>query len=796
MIIKHNIKIAIRNLWKYKTQNIISIIGLAVGLLCFCICMYCCRFLLDIDRCFLNHEHIFQLKLHNEQTGNTFSGTPIPLAEELRSRSMNNVIAITSTTYPRKRPFYVEVSQGKLLPYELETIEVDTFYNQVFTPELIAGGWKTVSQKSNAIVMSQSTAIRIFGTTAEAVGKQLTLMKRLTTSPKKTPKTGGVVYTVIAVMKDIPLNNSLDFMAQIDLLTINDSEGLMQSPKRYEMTGANTYVLLPKHTNIRKLEEQFVERHYTYTLYNEPHSVIVHRMDDSKGNLVLGGITGIVGTLILLVGLINFFHFLIGSFLNRSKEHSIMKVIGCNGWQLFSLLFTQSLIVVILSSFLVLWGLEILDKRMDFTFPGVMMTFDTTLLIHHALQYMIFLIGLSALVCAFVSVRIRKISAQAGICGSNKRRGKQRGRNLMLGMQFFICWIFVALSASLILQSEKTTHTLFQTLSQKEKAEILSVPLDYDFMKQEEKLGMIERFKQHAGVKEILLSDINYLRGVSGNGMMTEKDNENSWMDINIMSVPSNFFSFMNILIEQGRGLCTKGDIVVDRTWQLAQNKNVIGISLHDSNNDYTVNGICTSFQADVYNKSHGFAFLPYDSTVYVGHCYIKCHPEQQKEVIKWIEKVYSEMLPENISYQVRTFIDDIHEKQGIEYNLKNIILFFAVVSILITLLGVYSSITLDTERRQKEIAIRKVNGASMSQIILLFTRLYIILVGISAAIAFPLIYLILILWKRMYIVFFNYGFMFWISIFMIVVLITAFTIFFRILKISRVNPALIIKNE
>ena len=82
----------------------------------------------------------------------------------------------------------------------------------------------------------------------------------------------------------------------------------------------------------------------------------------------------------------------------------------------------------------------------------------------------------------------------------------------MLGIQFFICWIFASLTAALYLQAEKTTNSLIHTLSQKEKSEILSIPLDYPFMKNEEKLALIERFKQHAGVKEILLSDIGYMQ--------------------------------------------------------------------------------------------------------------------------------------------------------------------------------------------------------------------------------------------------------------------------------------------
>lgn len=798
-MILHYFKIAIRNLCKYKTQNIISIIGLSVGLLCFCICMYCSRFVDSTNHCFANYNRIAELSLYDSKADRYFSGTPVPLSEELRTWSMGEVEAISSVTYPRERSFYVEISPEKTLPYELETIEADTCYDRVFTPKIVAGHWKMASQSLNSVILSESIAIKIFGDAENAIGKHMTLMRRLNTSPESTPKTGGIVYIIQAVMEDIPLNNSIDFMQSIDVLAINDSEGLLQSPKRHNMTGATTYALLSPQATCAALEKQFSQRNYTYTLYNESYTITADRMGTQlkkQGASYLALVTGIIGTLILLVGLINFFHFLIGSFFNRTKEYSIMKMAGCNWKQLFNLLFTQSLIVISISSVLVFWGIELLGNRMNFSLPGFAMSFTPEVLLMHALQYIVFLIILCAIICLSVSTRIRKISVQTGIYGSNKRRGKQWGRNLMLGIQFFICWVFVSLTVALYLQSEKTANTLFHTLSRKEKAEILSVPLDYSFMKNEEKLTMIERFKQHAGVKEVLLSDIGYMYGISGNGLTTEKGNENSWIDINIMAVPSNFFSFMNISIEQGSTPQTEKEIIVDRAWQEIQKKDVIGMNLYSRNTDYTICGISAPFQADVYNRSNGYAFVPYDSSGYIGHCYIKSHSGQQKEVARWIEKVCREMLPENITYQTKTFLDNIHEVQAIEYNLKDIILFFAIVSIIITLLGVYSSITLDTERRQKEVAIRKVNGANVPQIILLFARLYIILLLCSAVIAFPLVYAALMLWKQMYTVFFDCGFLFWFCIFLIVTFITAITILFRILRVARSNPAEVIKNE
>lgn len=107
-----------------------------------------------------------------------------------------------------------------------------------------------------------------------------------------------------------------------------------------------------------------------------------------------------------------------------------------------------------------------------------------------------------------------------------------------------------------------------------------------------------------------------------------------------------------------------------------------------------------------------------------------------------------------------------------------------------------YSSITLDTERRQKEVAIRKVNGAGIRSIIWLFARLYLILLMVTAAITFPLIYVVLQLWKQMYTVFFNDGILYWGSIFWGVTLLTVITIIFKILRIARLNPAEVIKTN
>lgn len=799
-MITHYLKTAIRNLLKYKAQNIISILGLSVGILCFSICLYCSRYIHATDQCFTHKERIADINMYNPD-GRLWSGTSATLFESLRNLPIREAEAFTFITYPRERSYHVEVTDGKELPYEdLYTIEVDTAYHRVFTPEVLQGSWTTASQTPNAVVLTRSLAHKIFGAKENPIGKRMILMQRLSTSPATTPRTGGIVYTIQAVIEDIPLNTSLSFLEKIDMLTLNDSEGLLLSDRRNSMTGGSTFALLRPGKTAAQLEASFRAMDLKHSLYEEEN--VVSASDFGKLFLeksvapYLAGITFVVGLLILLTGLLNFFQFLTGSYLNRSHEFGIRKVNGSNGKQLLGLLFTQSLVILLIAFLLTFCLIEFLSPYLSFSLFDFTLTIEQGLLWMQTAEYMAGIIGLCLLLCLFTVWRVRHVSIQTNIYMNKSKRHKQRMRNALLGIQFFICWLFVIFTVALYLQAEKTNAALFQTLTAKEKSEILSISLDYRFLKNDERLALIERISRHSGVKDKLLTDINYLKGMSGNSMQTEKDNRNSSFEVNVMSVPANFFEFMKIPILSGHTLQTDRDMVADHKLVERMQKDLLGTTLYNYQDGYTICGICDDFIADTYYQSQGYVFLPCDFKDYVGHCYLKCMPGKAEEVKAFVRKTLEESLPESVPLEVSTLQEDIYEEQAIENKMKGIILFFSLVSLVITLLGVYSAITLDTERRQKEVAIRKVNGAGLKQIIILFARMYIALLVCSAAVAFPLCYALMQAWKGMYIVFFNDGPLFWITIFAAVTAITALTIIFRILKIARTNPAEVIKNE
>ena len=124
-MIKHYLTVAIRNLLKYKMQNLISIGGLAVGLFCFCVCFYISRFIGSVDECFENHERIAEVYSIEEERGIPFSGVSGKLLTELRQRNWKGVEAFTILAKPFNREYHVIQEDGKTLPYQLNMMELN-----------------------------------------------------------------------------------------------------------------------------------------------------------------------------------------------------------------------------------------------------------------------------------------------------------------------------------------------------------------------------------------------------------------------------------------------------------------------------------------------------------------------------------------------------------------------------------------------------------------------------------------------------------------------------------------------
>ena len=804
-MILHYIITAWRCIWKYKTQNLISVLGLSVALLCFSICLYCTRYIYSIDENFEKRERIAEFGL-SEKEGGRVAGVPTNLLQQVKPHMESDVEAFVAVSYARERDYNLEVGV-KQLPYTLLVMEVDTTYHTVFTPEVVSGSWQVASNTPNAIVLSESKAKKIFGDAHQAIGKQMTLTQRLFSSPESTPRNGGISYTIQAVIKNLPANNSMQFMSDVDAWAMNDSEGLLrEGMNRPGMTGTLAYALLKEGTDIQAFIDKLKEKKLTMNMWNQDMEIMAEPMGktfkESAGMKLMASITTIAGFLILLVGMLNFFHFLTGSYMTRIREYSLRSVNGAKGFHLWSMLSVQSALLIVACGLFTGLFMELASPYLQIDFFRIVLKVDYLTLLQQTSGYLIGLLVLCMLTASLIVWKVRKLTILKGLFGGGGVYGKHRLRNVLLGIQLFVCWIFVSLAVTLYFQAEKSAKEVLSSLSIEEKEEIFSISMDFSFISTQEKRTLVEEIRTLPGVKDILISDIRYTHGVSGNVLYTEKGNSESHMNIPLHTVTPNFLEFMQIPIRSGRGLEGPGDMVVDAALEKHYQMEMMGKTFSldwNFNNMHTVVGITEPFiistergRMDV----DGFAFLIDNSHSYIGHCYVKCHPGEKAKAKASLETFFQKRLPESIEIKYNTLMDDIKEVQAFEFKFRGIAGFMAVVALAISLLGIYAAITLDTEYRRKEMAIRKVNGARVKDIAFIFARLYIWLMMITALLAFPIIALIMNFMKTIYAIFIDTGILFYGGIFLGMAAIVALTVGFRIYLITKVNPAEIIRKE
>ena len=176
---------------------------------------------------------------------------------------------------------------------------------------------------------------------------------------------------------------------------------------------------------------------------------------------------------------------------------------------------------------------------------------------------------------------------------------------------------------------------------------------------------------------------------------------------------------------------------------------------------------------------------------------YIKCNSEfqgdQKSEIKRILQPLYSEdLIPEIISLK-----EEYENLCWKEIYLRKLLLIFGIICLIVTLAGVYSTISNDTEKRKKEVTIRKINGASYLQIAMIFCQLYLWFIAIAALTAFPLIWIVANNFLSDYTVRFNINNpLFWISILALIFLFVFLTMFIKIRNIVRLNPCKGLRNE
>ena len=804
-MLKHYLTIAIRNLLKNKHQSLISIVGLAVGVTCFAFCSYALRVSLNWDKNIKDIERICILYSQSE-TG------PKECYENYAADALaKDFPEIESTvSYSQMGGYTDKLCEVKttdsIVNYFQETfLFANDNFLDFFHIHVINGDIRKFSQTPNAILLTEKTAYKLFGT-IDVIGKSFTDINDFD-DKKET-------FTVQGVIENFPKQSSLERFSGIELNTTNDDICNPNSPMNYQ--GFCTYVKLKEGINLKQLNEKL--KNYTLKFprwKNETAELAIQLQPLAKRAELypksefqhINTFFFIIGLLVLLTALFNYVIFIIGRIANRIKECGIRQVNGASGTSLFKLLFTEAAMAFITACQLSFILAELVMPYVN-SF-NLYFTLDPTYIFLLLIQYsLIGLVGI-AILCLLVIYKIRKISVRQSLFSNQTIRQNSLLRNAFISVQLIICFLFLGTTWFVKEQSNLMEYQLTFGLTEADKASIIEVSLNGDKL-YPVRPEVIRKLEQNPQVETICRSGMG-LSGAwhLGEGRFTwegisEREAKETLTHI---YTDANYFDLINQKTKDGRlyTITETDKAVVNESFAKSLGRNPIGMQIGI---DYWRNGM-TNYQVvgivpDIINNQFEMntrpvlpcIYLPFPENNINMTCIVKVKPEYQKEFSKMIKTTLSHYVNPATPIYIHSMKEDVTRRLDEEQKIFRMTSIFSVICILISLLGIYASVTLSTERRKKEVAIRKINGATSGTILSIFCKSNLIQLALSAAIAFPILVLLLNRWLQNYMNHISISIWPFIILFLVMAIIVAFTIIWQLWKISRINPAEVIKSE
>ena len=787
-MIKHCLKIAIRNLVKYKVQSAVSILGLAVGFVCFSLSLYWIHYEMTYDHFRQDADRIYMVRTNDEYTeGKISTRVPYSLAAYLAQHFPDIAVAA---------PFHLISERISVNDKYQDAVfsSADSAWMNLMDIRIIKGNRNFMLPKDNAEIAITEEAAKKWFRTEDPIGKEVKMLRR-------TKKICAIVQA-----ENRHTNFPFDFIGNPELgktwwyITWNILIKVKPDTDIEELESkinANLPAELKQVTSIRKTG---IER-IILTPLSKLHYAKDFR-DDKEAGITFQYIIyfSIAGILIITCALINYLTLFINRMRVRQREMALRMIHGANIRSLVSLLTVEFLLLlacavttgfllieICFSSFIELTGIDAAKSSLygeAFLFIGLISLIILTAII--GLLYILYHRSLH------LSLRYNTGRST----GTQLRRGS-------IVLQLFVCLSFIGCT---VLINQQLDYLRHRDLGLKIKNRgSFSVMGDMDYT------PLIRKIKELPMITEVMQPD--YYPIVSQLTAIGQFDN---WEGLDIpidTPVPvklflgkEDFFRFYGITLLAGEwldDLSTYEDIIINESLARRMGwspQEAIGKHIIQSYITYTIVGV-------VKDCHYGAPTLPIPHTGFlVGEqmglmqrsagILFKYKEGTWNECRKALEHLYqTECSPENI-LRLNSEEEVYNNYLRSEEMLTRLLSFASLVCILTAMFGIYSLVTLTCEQRRKEIAIRKVNGATVWSILYLFFREYLIMLCIAALFAFPITYVIIKQWILNYVRQVSISPLPFILILIGLALTVIAGISWRVWKAANENPAEVIKNE
>ncbi len=818
-------KIAWRNVFTYKGNSIINISGLAIGLTCVILIALFIADELNYDRFFKDADQIYRVNLNGKMgDGEFYAGYTPPPAGATLVDNFPEIESYTRIYRPGVEVLEYKNASEKKTFNEDNIYAVDANFLEVLSYPMQQGDPKTCLKEFNSVVITNSTAKKYFG--------DLDPMERILFYGKdrKPLKVTGVLQD----MTDLPASVKFDILIPLknfDEVTyfnwswvwlnmatyIKLSDKAAANPNIINHLEAQFPSMLKAHVEsaferIGQPYEEFLEKGNKWDLHLQAltdihlHSAGISSVITEQNDIKNLYVFGIIAFFIIVLACVNFINLATAQSSKRSKEIGIRKVLGSYRSQLIKQFLTEAIFYTIIStvlSVILVWALlPLFNQLSGKNLPFQSIFKDSIWLLIMCLS--IFTALLAGIYPAFYLTSFNPVNILKGISGVSTKKGGFI-RNGLVVFQFTIAIIMLIATSIIYLQLNYTQNR----------------DLGYDkenlvVLQNTGKLGGNEEtFRQEVAalseVKSAAISSGMLTKGNFGDFYIPETVNteDNIAKDISLQSylVDAHFIPTLNLKLKEGRGFDIQFNdslsvIINEAAAQQIGWKNPIGSMIRYPGGDmeqYKVIGVLKDFNLEsLHSHIEPFALFSNTSKSYdsgVSYITLKLKAKNTKAVMDIIQSKWNNYQPDT-PFQYSFLDDDLNTAYISDQRQARLFGVFSFLTIFIACMGLLGLIAFMAQQKTKEIGIRKVLGASISEIVQLLAINFIKIIIIAMLIAAPIAWYFMNKWLEDFA--YKIDIPWWVFVFsgVIALSIAMFTMGFQAIRAAMANPVKSLRTE
>ncbi len=768
------LKTYIRHLLKNKLYTLVTVLGFALSLMFVLLLSVYIQNELSVNDFQKNKEHIYRIE--NEEPD--FSG---PIAVNLK----NSIPDIEDfTRVYDDQGIATTTAQQKV---KIKYLAVDNSFFNIFSYRLVYGNPSEVLATKNSMVLSKTYALQLFGN-ENPIGKKVTI-------------NATNEFMVTGIVEDFPEKTHFKSPdALINIQAMADITGYENFLKDIGFCSMSIYFLETNNGNLPAKAPQILanfkkdfwlyKEGYAKTLVFTPLKDIYFSDkigENTKSNSkTLIVILSVIVLLILLLAVGNYINLTIAQATFRGKEVAIKKLVGSSKKSLFIQFIKESVMLCLLAAVLSLF----LAKLAEPIFNTLL---DTQLNLNSKITFVNLLIfiggfGFIGILSGIIpAINITNFKPIEVVKGSFRRKSKGVYGKAFITFQYTVAITLLACSWLIL----KQTHFL------------KNYPLGFN-KKNIVYLEYLGGTKKKATIKNALLqipgvSEVSLTWGSPLDGGSNQSFNYNGKpVSFQEFSVDSAFFNVFNIKVKPTKTAYSKKGIYLnENALKVLEFQSEIPTSVKIGDSEFPILGVVNDFHFNNLRKKIGPIYISQQlKSSFATNVFIKIDNHTNLfETIGKIKTTYDN-LTDHAPFEI-TFVDDAINQWYIkEERAAKIISYFTILSFIISFMGILAMSTFYMQQRTKEIGIRKVNGASIAQILSLLSKNFLKWIGLAFVIAVPISWYAMSRWLE------NFSYKTPMSWWIFALAgITAFsiallTISWQSIKAARRNPVEVLRDE